>query len=321
MASQPEHREVAFKTPSLSVLICTRNRPDKLKRAVDSVLSNSFTDFELIVVDQSTDEKSKELLATLGDKRLHYIPTNTIGLSISRNIAVRCSRAEIVVYTDDDCVCDREWLGSIDAEFAADPTVQAVYGRVIPYGRHEGMICPCINESTFRSVLEGPAVPGVALGGGNNMAFRKAVFRKVGLFIESLGAGTRLNHAEDTEFSYRVLWNRCKVVYSPVPLVQHDKWMDGLQFADLMKGAVRGLTLVFLSYALRRDRFAFVQLLRIGYRVARNRMAIGSVSVGLWYFAEGLALGPIYRMKRPSRFVGCGRHGIRCQLSAGRNSD
>jgi hypothetical protein len=33
-------------------------------------------------------------------------------------------------------------------------------------------------------------------------------------------------------------------------------------------------------------------------------MAIGSVSVGLWYFAEGLALGPIYRMKRPSRFVG-----------------
>ena len=146
MASQPEHREAAFKTPTLSVLICTRNRPDKLKRAVDSVLSNSFTDFELIVVDQSTDEKSKELLATLGDKRLQYIPTNTIGLSISRNIAVRCSRAEIVVYTDDDCICDREWLGSIDAEFAADPTVQAVYGRVIPYGRHEGMICPCINE-------------------------------------------------------------------------------------------------------------------------------------------------------------------------------
>ena len=57
MASQPEHREAAFQTPTLSVLICTRNRPDKLKRAVDSVLSNSFTDFELIVVDQSRDEK------------------------------------------------------------------------------------------------------------------------------------------------------------------------------------------------------------------------------------------------------------------------
>ncbi|MGD9885466.1 MAG: glycosyltransferase family A protein, partial [Reyranella sp.] len=37
------------------MLICTRNRPLKLRRAVESVLANTFTDFELIVVDQSTD--------------------------------------------------------------------------------------------------------------------------------------------------------------------------------------------------------------------------------------------------------------------------
>jgi glycosyltransferase involved in cell wall biosynthesis len=293
--------------PILSVLICTRNRADKLKRAVDSVLANSFTDYELIVVDQSTDGRTAAALATIDDDRLRYIHTETVGVARSRNIAVRESRAEIVVYTDDDCVCDREWLASIDAEFQNDPNVEAVYGRVIPFGDHKGMICPCINESTERLVLEGPAIPAIALGGGNNMAFRKNVFRKVGLFHESLGPGTRLNHAEDTEFSFRVLFNRCRVVYSPVPLVQHDKWLDRAGFADLMKGAIRGVALVFFAYSLRLDRVSFVYLGKTAYWLLRDRLAIGSVATGLRYFCEGLALGPIYRLKRPQSFVGVKR--------------
>lgn len=287
--------------PILSVLICTRNRADKLKRAVDSVLANSFADFELIVIDQSTDGKTAAALSTIDDERLRYIHTDSVGVAKSRNRAVRESRAEIVVYTDDDCVCDREWLASIRAEFQADPTVLSVYGRVIPYGNHEGMICPCINESTERLVLEGPAIPALALGGGNNMAFRKVVFRKVGLFLESLGPGTRLNHAEDTEFSFRVLFNRCKVVYSPIPLVQHDKWLDNAGFAELMKGAMRGVALVFLAYSLRFDRVAFMHLAKTAYYLLRDRMAIGSVGVGLRYYVEGLALGPVYCLKRPPR--------------------
>jgi glycosyltransferase involved in cell wall biosynthesis len=296
----PEDKTTSI--PSLSVLICTRNRPEKLKRAVDSVLANSFRHFELIVVDQSTDRRTQEALAIINDERLRYIPTSTVGVAISRNIAIRSSRADIVAFTDDDCVCGTEWLASIWAEFQADRDVLAVYGRVVPYGTHEGLICPCINESTERLVLEGPAIPAIALGGGNNMSFRKVLFKKVGLFVESLGPGTPLNHAEDTEFSYRVLWNRCKVVYTPVPVVQHDKWMDRAQFADLMKGAMRGIALVFLAYTLRFDRFAFIHILRTGYHLLCNKMAIGSAPVGLWYFAQGLALGPLYRLKQPPQF-------------------
>jgi cellulose synthase/poly-beta-1,6-N-acetylglucosamine synthase-like glycosyltransferase len=182
--------------------------------------------------------------------------------------------------------------------------VEAVYGRVVPFGDHKGMICPCINESTERLVLEGPAIPALTLGGGNNMAFRKSVFRKVGLFLESLGPGTRLNHAEDTEFSFRVLFNRCKVVYTPIPLVQHDKWLDRAGFTDLLKGAMRGVALVFFAYSLRFDRVAFVYLMKTAYRLSRDRMGVGSVTIGLRYFCEGLALGPVYRLKRPASFVG-----------------
>jgi GT2 family glycosyltransferase len=195
-------------------------------------------------------------------------------------------------------------LASIYAEFQNDPSVEAVYGRVVPFDDYEGMICPCINESTERLVLEGPAIPALALGGGNNMAFRKTVFRKVGLFLESLGPGTRLNHAEDTEFSFRVLFNRCKVVYSPVPLVQHDKWLDRAGFTDLLKGAMRGVALVFCAYSLRLDRVAFVYLMKTAYWLSRDRLGIGSAAIGLRYFCEGLALGPLYCLKRPASLDG-----------------
>jgi glycosyltransferase involved in cell wall biosynthesis len=230
----------AHRPPTLSVLICTRNRAEKLKRAVDSVLANSFTNYELIVVDQSTDGRTAAALATIDDARLRYIHTDTVGVAKSRNIAVRESRAEIVVYTDDDCVCNGEWLASIHAEFQSDPSVEAVYGRVVPFGDQEGMICPCVNESTERLVLEGPAIPALALGGGNNI------------------------------------------------------------FADLMKGAMRGVALVFLAYSLRFDRVAFVYLMKTAYWLWRDRLGIGSAAIGLMYFCEGLALGPIYLLKRPA---------------------
>lgn len=50
----------------MSVLICTRNRARKAQRAAVSVLVNSYTDFELIVVDQSTDSATRDAMATIG---------------------------------------------------------------------------------------------------------------------------------------------------------------------------------------------------------------------------------------------------------------
>src|SRR5215208_6381667 len=93
-------------SPDVSVLICTRNRSEKLRRAVASVLANSASNFELVVVDQSTDRLTAEVMATFGDERIRYFQTPTVGLAISRNIAVRAARADTVVFTDDDCVCD-----------------------------------------------------------------------------------------------------------------------------------------------------------------------------------------------------------------------
>ena len=225
----------------MSVLICTRNRARKAQRAAISVLVNSYTDFELIVVDQSTDNATHEAIAAIADERVRYIATDTVGVAISRNIAIREAAADIVVFTDDDCVCNRDWLKSIVAEFAADPQALGVYGRVVPYGtagsatldcvsEADGMICPALMQSPTRRVVDRPAIPHLVLGGGNNMSFRKEAFRRVGLFNEMLGPGSRIGTGEDTEFSYRLLFNHCRLIYAPQPVVEHDNWMERAQF-------------------------------------------------------------------------------------------
>lgn len=296
--------------PELSVLICTRNRAAKLRRAVESVLANSFRDFELIVVDQSTEAATRDSLAELDDPRLHYIHTDTVGVSISRNIAIRAARAEIVCFTDDDCVCDRNWLAAIREEFAADPAALGVYGRVVPYGkagdegsshvnRRGDMVCPALNQSTTRAVFDSPAIPHLALGGGNNMSFRKEVFRRRGMFIEALGPGSRIGTGEDTEFSYRLLWHRCRLVYSPLPLVEHDNWLDRAGFARMMKVAMRVQAAVFGSYMLRLDGLAAAHLARTAWHLAHDRLAVGSASSGLFHFATGLPWAFRFRLTRP----------------------
>jgi len=285
--------------PALSVLICTRNRAGKLRRAVDSVLANSFSEFELIVVDQSTDGATSSALAAVDDSRLRYLHTNTVGVAISRNIAIRAARGRIVIFTDDDCVCDSEWLASIKAEFDSDPAALGVYGRVIPFGRRgetgwecvneaDGMICPAIMESTTRAVVDGPAIPHLVLGGGNNMSFRKEVFLEHGMFIESLGPGSRIGTGEDTEFSYRLLHHGCRLIYSPNPVVEHDNWLDRPGFARMMKVAMRVQAAVFGAYVLRGDRLAAVHLLRVAWNLSRDKLAIGSAAAGLFHFVTGL---------------------------------
>lgn len=298
--------------PALSVLICTRNRAAKARRGVVSVLANSFADFELIVVDQSTDHATRDALSTIDDRRLRYVATDTVGVAISRNIAIREAQADIVVFTDDDCVCDRHWLEAVRAEFAADPETLGVYGRVLPYGQHgedgwncvnrsDDQVCPALNLSTTRLVVDRPAIPHLTLGGGNNMSFRKKAFQRVGLFNEILGPGSRIGTGEDTEFSYRLLFNRCRLVYSPAPLVEHDNWLDRGQFVKMMRVAMRAQAAVFLAYALRFDTLAAMHLLRTIWYLACNRLAVGSALRGLYYFATGVPYGLKLLLTAPPR--------------------
>lgn len=92
--------------PIVSVVIPTCNRPVLLKRAIDSVLKQTFTDFELIVVDDGVSEKAEDSVKSISDPRVHYVVSGGLGGSAARNLGIKAARGTYVAFLDDDDV----WL-------------------------------------------------------------------------------------------------------------------------------------------------------------------------------------------------------------------
>ena len=89
--------------PLFSVVIPTYNRVEKLGKTIDSVLSQSFTDFEILVMDDGSSDKTAELIASFDDPRIIYAwEKNFGGPSRPRNRGIKLARAPWVCFLDAD---------------------------------------------------------------------------------------------------------------------------------------------------------------------------------------------------------------------------
>ncbi len=93
--------------PKVSVIIPTYNRPEFLKKALVSVLNQSYQDFEVIVVDDGTDKRADKIINEIGDRRIIYIQHEVSrGGGAARNTGIRSSLGQFIAFLDDD----DEWL-------------------------------------------------------------------------------------------------------------------------------------------------------------------------------------------------------------------
>ena len=74
--------------PKFSIIISTYNRAEILKQALDSVCSQTFKDFEIIVSDDASGDNTKQIVYGFNDVRINYLCNkNNSGLSVTRNSA------------------------------------------------------------------------------------------------------------------------------------------------------------------------------------------------------------------------------------------
>ena len=304
---------MSFPPPAISILVCTRNRPEDVRRCVPTILANRFGDFELLVVDQSDGAETADFLESTGDARVRYLPSRTRGLARARNIALLNARAPLVAFTDDDCIIDECWIGALVEEFGQHPEIQGLYGRVLPWGDHfqEGLFCHCLIADENERVIAEPAPPHRYLGHGNNMAFRRELFLRVGLYNPGMGAGTRLKAGEDTDLTYRALRARLPLMYSGRPLVYHNNWKTHAAADRLDFGYVVGFVMVFGKFFLSGDRVAGRCLRdRLGELVTdlrecvqwRNWRKFRQTLQKFYYYAYGFLPALYFRIKGDPRW-------------------
>ena len=94
---------------SVSVCICTRNRPDELARTLESVRASSHPVDQVVVSDDSQDSATRELVASRFPE-VTYTTGPRRGLGANRNVAAEHATGEFVLFLDDDCLLDERWV-------------------------------------------------------------------------------------------------------------------------------------------------------------------------------------------------------------------
>jgi glycosyltransferase involved in cell wall biosynthesis len=231
-------------TPSLSAVISTRNRPDFIPAAVESVLANTHPSFELLVVDQSDDESTEAALErSRGDARFRYVHIDRVGLSTARNTGIEMAQAPIVAFTDDDCAVPSHWLASIESAFDRHPDVELLYGQTLagPELDTAAGVIPTMRIRRERKLGKGHRFR--TSGMGANFALRRSLVERVGGFDEVLGAGGPLRAAEDFDFQYRAYRGNAVYMLCPDVCVYHygirasQEWRDTLSAYGIGDGA------------------------------------------------------------------------------------
>jgi glycosyltransferase involved in cell wall biosynthesis len=149
--------------------------------------------------------RAATLEAAKGDARISYMHLNRRGASTARNAGLHATSGEIAVFMDDDCEADVDWLANLDACF--EPAIGFVGGEVTapPTSRRFFAVCPEVHpaEIIFDPTQTPDAPEGFGLLGAN-MAVRRTVATRVGIFDECLGPGTRFAGAEEHDYCARL---------------------------------------------------------------------------------------------------------------------
>lgn len=208
---------------SLSVIICTRDRAPQLERCLQEFKeAQTFRkSWELIVVDNNSSDDTKAVVRKFAAStpfHVRYLFEGRQGLSHARNRGIAEASNSIIAFTDDDCLVDRQWAGTIVREFSTDPSLAVLGGRVEP-GDPNGQSVGTRTFSDRKQISSFQELFGRMIG--CNMAFSRKVFEVIGGFDPLLGKGTSLGSAEDLDLLYRALKEQLTIVYVPEAVVFH----------------------------------------------------------------------------------------------------
>lgn len=258
---------VAPESPRVSVVLCTYDRAGLLARAVDSVLCQSFTELELIVVDDGSSDGTSELLAGFTDPRLRTLRLEkNVGQAAARNAGIRLAQAPLLAFqdSDDEWVPEKlEW--QVPALEASGPETCLVYCDMVHVGRDGTASFPGAPRIERGRLVDAELGFYQVFGLGiQSVIVRRSCLDRVGGFDE------RFRCFDDLELFLR-LSAVFDFTYLAEPLVRyHDT--DGVSNDRHAELIARGVLL--RRYATRLASEAPGFLVREAVRVARGRLGV-----------------------------------------------
>ncbi len=292
----------------ISAMVATCNRPDHLKKCLQSLLDNSRPPDEIVVIDQSDDYATGQMVASITSSStvIRHERLRQKGKSLALNRAVEICTGDFLALTDDDVMVDEKWFGTFLQLGTEYPGVEAFCGRMLPEEGGAG------NEEYLNLVLDtntkwidrktNPIQPGFV--GANCFISRRALLA-VGGFNELFGPGAVLPSNEDGELAHRLIRSGVKILYSPRLVVFHSGWrgkkdnrrlklnyahgQGGIAGYYLRQGRIRFGWHILLIFMQKLRRLVLGLLLADHERIKDGAIHLKGIAAG---FLRGLCLKP-----------------------------
>lgn len=219
--------------PKLSIVVCTYNREIFIQKTLEHLLDQTanFNDYEVLFIDNNSPDRSAKICKDFQEKHpelhLRYFLETNQGHTFARNRGINEAKSELISFIDDDAFVRQDYVENMIAFFAQHSQAEAIGGKIIP-------LYESGSEPDWMSPYLLTLVAAIDLGEepkpfaknkfpiGANIAFRKTVFEKHGLFDVNLGRrGDNLEGGDEKEIIYRIRKAGAQVVYAPNVVVDH----------------------------------------------------------------------------------------------------
>jgi GT2 family glycosyltransferase len=219
-------RDNRFNQPIISIIIPCHNAEKFIDKCLNSVLDSLLPQFEAIVIDDASSDKSTDILKLYKRHKkikVYYLDQNR-GPSYIRNLGVKKSKGKYILFLDIDCLLDKNALVATVQKFDTDEKVGALQLKLI-----NNRIKKIESVGHFLTIFGLPYELGTGGDSGlfngempifgaktAGMAVRKKVFQRIGGFDEDY-----FIYGEDTDLSWRVWLAGYQVNYLPKAIVYH----------------------------------------------------------------------------------------------------
>lgn len=224
----PRIRNQEGDLPMVSVVVCTRDRPEDLLRCLNSLSKQTYPRLEILVVDNASAGDDTRIIAESQGSR--YVREDRKGLDFARNRGIRESSGSFIAFADDDVMVSPQWVDELVRGFS-DESIVCVTGLTMPaelrtdaqvlfekYGAG-GFRKGYVSRVVDRFSIPPPAAG--TMGAGANMAFRREIFDHIGLFDEALDCGTPALAGGDVDMFCRILSAGYRMRYQPTAIAWH----------------------------------------------------------------------------------------------------
>jgi len=216
----------------ISVIVCTYKRPVFLKKCLESLLFNTYENYEIIIVGQGADPTPRAVVSDhfRNNPRIKHVHSETVGLSAARNIGCHRAQGHVIAFIDDDANASPEWMeGYVEIFHQIEPMPGMVGGMIEPLWETQRPNWYPIEREFLLGIYnigdEIRPFPETDLPIGANFAILRSAFEKMGGFDERLGFNVKRKHSmiagEDSLFALRIREAGYPIYYQPKSKVYH----------------------------------------------------------------------------------------------------